>query len=180
MTRFTFLAALLLTAAVARSETFDVGVRGTYTITPPKGWTVTSQAEEDSGIALTLTAPAAVNASGIINLTFVPKEEPVSKEQLKEAVLALGDKFVDQSVEKKKDLRDFSVGQGFGYYCVFTDASLVGQPPKKDSFKVVAVGIVHVNDDLLATVGISCDDEKGPDFAAVMAAVSTASFSPKK
>ena len=104
----------------------------------------------------------------------------MTRDQVKEAVLALGDKFAEQSVEKKKELREFSTGQGYGYYCVFTDASLVGQPPKKDSFKVVAVGIIHVSDDLLATVGISCDDEKGPDFAAVMAALSSASFSPKK
>src|SRR5471032_876882 len=98
MKRITFLAALLLTAAVARSETFDVGIRGTYTITPPKDWTITSQAEEDSGLALTLSPPAAINASGIINLTFVPKDEPVTKDQVKDAVLALGEKFAEQSV----------------------------------------------------------------------------------
>ena len=99
---------------------------------------------------------------------------------MKEAVLALGDKFAEQSVEKKKELKEFSTSQGYGYYCVFTDASLVGQPPKKDSFKVVAVGIIHINDDLLATIGISTDDEKGPDFAAVLNAISGASFTPKK
>jgi hypothetical protein len=180
MKSLTYLAAFVLTTVVARSETFDVGVRGTYSITPPSGWTASSQAEEDSGLAVTLTAPATVNASGIVNLTFVPKEEPVTKEQLKEAVQALGEKFVDQSVEKKKTLREFSVAQGYGYYCVFTDASMVGQPPKKDAFKVVAVGIIHVNDDLLATIGLSCDDEKGPDLAALLASLSSASFTPKK
>ena len=54
MKRLTFLAALILTATVARSETFEVGIRGTYSITPPKDWTITSQDEEDSGLALTL------------------------------------------------------------------------------------------------------------------------------
>jgi hypothetical protein len=180
MKRFTFLLALLLTASAARSATFDVGLRGTYTISAPKDWTLSTQTEEDSGLAVTLTAPASVNASGIVNLTFIPKDEPVTKEQLKDAVLALGEKFADQSVEKKKTLREFQSSQGYGYYCVFTDASLVGQPTKKDSFKVVAVGIIRVTDDLLATVGLSCDDEKGPDFAALMAAVSAASFVPKK
>ncbi|HZZ18825.1 MAG TPA: hypothetical protein VFE25_05625 [Opitutaceae bacterium] len=176
----TLLAALVFTAAVARSETFDVGVRGSYSVTPPKGWTASAQPEEDSGLAVTLTAPAGVNASAIVNLTFVPKEEAVSKDQLKEAVLALGDKFADQSVEKKKTLREFSVSQGYGYYCVFTDASMVGQPSKKDSFKVVAVGIVHMNDDLLATIGLSFDDEKGPEFAALLSTLSSASFTPRK
>jgi hypothetical protein len=180
MTRFTFLIALLLTASAGRAETFDVGLRGTYTISAPKDWTISSQAEEDSGLAITMTAPASVNASGIVNLTLVPKDEPVTREQVRDAVLALGQKFADQSVEKKETLRDFPVAQGYGYYCVFTDASLVGQPPKKDSFKVVAVGIIRVNDDFLATVGISCDDEKGPDFTALMAAVSAATFAAKK
>jgi hypothetical protein len=180
MKRLPFLIALLLTASAGRAETFDVGLRGTYTISAPKDWTISTQAEQDSGIAVTMTAPANVNASGIVNLTFVPKDEPATREQVKDAVLALGEKFADQSVEKKETLREFSVSQGYGYYCVFTDASLVGQPTKKDSFKVVAVGIIRVNDDLLATVGVSCDDEKGPDFTALMASVAAASFSAKK
>jgi hypothetical protein len=180
MKRLTFLIALLLSASAARSETFDVGIRGTYSINAPKDWTISTQTEEDSGLALTFTAPASVNASAIINLTFVPKEESVTKDQVKEAALSLADKFVDQSVEKKKVLREFKTAQGYGYYCVFTDASMVGQPTKKDSFKVVAVGIVHLNDDLMATIGISCDDEKGGDFAALVDAISNATFTAKK
>jgi hypothetical protein len=166
--------------AAARAETVDLGLQGSFSITPPKDWTMTTQKEEDSGVAVTLTPPAGVNANVILNLTFVPKEEPVTKEMVKDAVLALADKFVDQSVEKKKDLREFTVSQGYGYYCLFTDASLVGQPPKKDAFKVVAVGALHLTDDLMATIGISCDDDKGPDLEAALAAIGSAKYTSHK
>ena len=55
----------------------------------------------------------------------------------------------------------------------------MGQPPKKDSYKVIAVGVIHVTDDLLATVGLSCDDEKGPELQALLESLSTASFKAK-
>jgi hypothetical protein len=179
MKRCTLVLALLL-AAIARADTIDLGPAGGFSITPPKDWTVTSQKEEDSGVAVTLAPPAAVNANLIVNLTFVPKEQPVTKEILQDAVLQLADKFVDASVEKKKTLRDFTVAQGYGSYCVFTDASQVGQPTKKDVFKVVGVGAIHLTDDLMATVGFACDDEKGQDIAAILGAVATARFTPKK
>jgi hypothetical protein len=180
MKRCTFLLALLFLPAAARSDTVDMGAAGSFSITPPKDWTVTIQKEEDSGVAVTLAPPASVNASLIVNLTLVPKDQPVTKEIVQDAVLSLADKFVDESVEKKKTLREFTVSEGYGYYCVFTDASLVGQPPKKDVFKVVGVGAIHMTDELMATVGISCDDEKGPDFAAILASVATARFAPRK
>jgi hypothetical protein len=178
MKRCTLLLALLL-ATVARAETVDLGPAGSFSITPPKDWTVSIQKEQDSGVAVTLSPPATVNANLIVNLTFVPKDQPVTKEMLQEAVLSLADKFVDESVEKKKTLRDLTVAQGFGFYCVFTDASLVGQPPKKDVFKVVGVGAIHLTDDAMATIGFACDDEKGPDITAILGAVATAKFTPR-
>jgi hypothetical protein len=173
------LLALALLPLAARSESVDVGLLGSASVTPPKDWTMTSQKEEDSGVAITLTAPAGTNANLIINLTGVPKEEPVTREMVRDAVLTISDKFVDESVEKRKDLRDLKI-EGYGYYCVFTDASLVGKPSKKDEFKVVGVGAAHLTDGLMATIGISCDDEKGPEFAAMLEAVATVSFTPKK
>jgi hypothetical protein len=179
MKRCTLVLAFLL-AAAARAETVDLGPAGTFSITPPKDWTMTTQKEEDNGVAVTLAPPATVNASVIVNVTFVPKDQPVTKEMLQEAVLSLADKFIDESVEKKKTLRELTVAEGFGYYCVFTDASLVGQPPKKDVFKIVGVGLIHLSDTAMATVGFACDDQKGPDITAILGAVATAKFTPRK
>jgi hypothetical protein len=92
----------------------------------------------------------------------------------------VADQFVEASVEKKKTLRELTVANGYGYYCVFTDASLVGQPPKKGEFKVVGVGIVHYRDDVVAEMGLSADDEKGPEFTALLDIVGSATLSAAK
>ena len=56
----------------------------------------------------------------------------------------------------------------------------VGQPPKKDSFKVIAVGMIRFNDDLAAAVSLVTDDAKGPDMEAMLKAVSSAAVAPRK
>jgi hypothetical protein len=173
--------ALLLLPLCARAETLDLGPHGTFAITPPKGWTYSATKAEDTGYAIMLTPPADVNARFLLNLVFVPKgETPSSNEDVQEKVLSIGDRFVDQSVEKKKTLRDFVVSAGYGVYCVFTDASLADQPPQKDNFKVVAVGMIRFNDDLSAAVSLLADDAKGADFTAMLKAVASATITPKR
>jgi hypothetical protein len=180
MKRLLPLLALLLLPAFASADTIDLGPRGTLTITVPKGWTLSSQKEEDSGLAVTLSPPSGVNAKLLINVAFVPEPKPVSKDEIQDKVLSVCDQFVDASVEKKKTLRDFSVaGPAFGSYCIFTDASLVGKPSKPDEFKVIGVGIIRYSDDVMAAVSVAGDDEKGPDFSSMMAAVSSTAFAKK-
>jgi len=172
--------ALALPPLGASAETLDLGARGTFTIGVPRGWTYSATKEEDTGYAIVLTPPPEVNARLLMNLVFVPPGEPASKEDLQDKVLTISDQFVGASVEKKKVLRDFAVSSGYGAYCLFTDASLVGQPPKKDSFKVIAVGMIRFNDELAAAVSLVTDDEKGPDFAAMLKAVASATAGPRK
>jgi hypothetical protein len=172
------LISLALLPLAAAAETVDLGTHGTFRFTPPKGWTFSVTKAEDTGFAIMLTPPADVNARGLVNLVFVPKGEASSKEDVEEKVLSIGDQFVDDSVEKKKVLRSFSLAMGYGSYCVFTDAKQVGQPTTKDVFKIVAVGMIHFNDDVSAAVSLLADDEKGPDFEAMMKAVSGATVGP--
>jgi hypothetical protein len=180
MKRILPLLALLILPSFAPADTIDLGPRGTLGISVPKGWTLSTQKEEDSGFAITISAPAGVNAKLLVNLAFVPEPKPVSKDELQEKVLSVCDQFVDASVEKKKTLRDFSLsGSAFGSYCIFTDASLVGKAPKPDEFKVIGVGIIRYSDDVMAAVSIAGDDEKGSDFSAMMAAVSSTSLTRK-
>ena len=180
MKRLIPLLALLLLPAFASADTIDLGTRGTLALTVPKGWTLSSQKEEDSGFAITLSPPAGVNAKLLLNIAFVPEPKPVSKDEVDEKVLSVCDQFVDASVEKKKTLRDFSLsGSAFGSYCVFTDASLVGQPAKPNEFKVIGIGIIRYSDEVMAAVSVAGDDEKGPEFAAMTAAVSGTSLAKK-
>jgi hypothetical protein len=84
------------------------------------------------------------------------------------------------SVEKKKTLRKYAMaGDAYGAYCVFTDASLVGKPPEKDNFQVITVGIIWFNDSVGVSVSQVCDDEKGPEFAAMLAATQSATLKSK-
>jgi hypothetical protein len=174
------LIALLLLASSASAETLDLGSHGIFSITVPKGWTYSATKVEDTGYAIVLAPPADVNAKCLFNLVFVPSGEPSSKEDVQEKVLTIGDQFVAASVEKKKVLRDFAVSMGYGAYCVFTDASRVGQPPEKDSFKVVAVGMIRFSDDLSAAVSMGTDDENGADFAQMLKVVSSAALAHRK
>ena len=84
------------------------------------------------------------------------------------------------AVEKKAELRKYSMtGDAYGSYCVFTDASLVGKPPQKDNFKVISVGILWFNDSVGVSVSQVCDDEKGPEFAAMLAMTNSATLTNK-
>jgi hypothetical protein len=172
--------ALLLQPLSAPAETLDLGPHGSFSIAVPKGWTYSATKEEDTGYAIMLTPPADVNARCMINLVFVPKGETSSREDVQDKVLTIGDQFVDASVEKKKVLHDFTVSMGYGAYCVFTDAAHVALPPEKDAFKVVAIGMIRFDDEISAAVSMGTDDVKGPDFAAMMKAVSSAAVAPKK
>ncbi len=180
MKHIILLLALLLPPLSASAETLDMGIHGTFTISVPKGWKYTAAKEGDTGYAVVLAPPAEVNARCVISLVFTQPGEPSTKEDVQEKVLAMGDQFVEASVEKKKVLRDFAVSMGYGAYCVFTDASRVGQPPEKDNFKVAASGMVRFNGDLSASVIMASDDESGPDFDAMLKAVASAKVAPGK
>jgi hypothetical protein len=180
MKRLALLLALVLSPGLAPAETVDLGPTGVLTINLPTGWTLSTKNQEGSGTAISLTPPGDANASGLIIVTVVPTSEPLTKEKVQEQVLTGSDQYVAASVEKKKELREFHLAAGYGYYCVFTDASLVGQPPKKDAFKVIGVGGLGLRDDVFAAIGMSADDEKGPEFSALIAAVSSVTLSAAK
>jgi hypothetical protein len=177
--RAIILSALLL-PLLASAENVDLGSRGTLSVAPPKGWTFSANKAEDTGIALLFSPPGEVNAKLLLNIFFAPEGEKTSKDDVREKVLSACDQFVDSSVEKKKVLREFSLsGDAYGAYCVFTDASLVDQPPKKDEFKMLAIGIIRFNGEVSASVSLLFDDEKGPDFPAMLEAISSARVAKK-
>jgi hypothetical protein len=134
----------------------------------------------DTGYAVTLSAPAGANAKGVLTLVYPESPEPLSKERVQSEVLAACDQFVAESVEKAKVLREFDVPGAYGVYCVFTDASLVGKPAQRDLYKAVAVGEVHLSDEVTLTTSLLFDDEKGPEFKAMLGAVSSAAVTGAK
>ena len=180
MKRILLLPVLLLLSLRAPADTVDLGAHGTLGIDVPKGWKLTSGPWEQPGVAITVTPPEGVNAQFLLNILFVQKGMSNLKADVDGKVLNEAGMFVDMSVEKKKVLRKFAMGgDAYGSYCVFTDASLVGKPPQKDNFKVLSAGIIWFSDDISGATSILGDDEKGPEFAAMIAMASSATLKPR-
>jgi len=176
----TALLSLILAASPALADTVDLGPHGALSIAVPKGWRLTSAKQADVGVTLQLIPEGDVNAQALMTVVFTEKGEASTKDDIDAKTLTAADNFVDQSVEKKKVLKHFAMsGSAYGSYCFFTDASLVGAQPKKGDFKGVASGIVKFNDEVSAGVTLLTDDERGDDFAVMLAAVSSARVSAK-
>jgi hypothetical protein len=165
---------------LARAETLDLGPHGRFSVTAPKDWTYSVQRMEDTGFAITLTAPGDANATCVLTIVYAEDPGPLSKEKVQSEVLAACDQFAAESVEKAKVLREFNVPGAYGVYCLFTDASRVGKPVEHGSYKAVALGEVHLSDDVSMSASMLFDDEKGPEFKAMLAAISSAAVSGAK
>ena len=173
------LPALLLLPLCAFADTVDLGAHGTLTIAVPKAWKLTA-AKKDTGVDLTIVPTGGANAQLLFSVVYVPEGATAAKADVDEKVKSEAEQFVAVSVEKKATLRKYTLSGGaYGAYCVFTDASLVGQPPQKDNFKVITVGIIWFNDSAGVSVSQVCDDESGPEFAAMLAATNSASLAPR-
>ena len=180
MKRGLLLCALLALAPVSRAETVDLGTHGKFSVTVPEGWKCSVQKMEETGYAVTLSPPGTANASCLLTLVYVDNPEPLSKDRVQGQVLSACDQFVDQSVEKKKTLQEFTIPGAYGVYCLFTDASMVGKPAQKDMFKAVALGEVFLAEDVTMSVSMLFDDANGPEYRAMLAAVSSCGVSKSK
>jgi len=180
MKRGLLLSALLALPLGLGAETVDLGTHGKFSVTVPDGWKYSVQKMEDTGFAVTLSPPGTANASCLLTLVYVDNPEPLSKERVQGQVLSACDQFVDQSVEKKKTLVEFTIPGAYGVYCLFTDASMVGKPTQKDAFKAVAIGEVFLTADLTMSVSMLFDDAKGPEFQEMLDAVSSCTVTRSK
>jgi hypothetical protein len=179
MKRHLLLSALLLLPLAVSAETVDLGTHGTLSIDVPKGWRLKADSK-DTGVDVSLLPPDGVNAQCLYSVVYVPKGATAAKADVDEKLLAECDQFIDMSVEKKKTLQRLAMtGDAYGVYCLFTDASLVGKPPEKDNFKIVTVGIIWFSDSIAVSWSLLGDDAKGPEFAAMIAAVSGSSVKAK-
>jgi hypothetical protein len=171
--------ALPLLPLSASADTVDLGTHGVFTIAVPKDWKLTST-KQDTGVDLAIVAPGGANAQLLFKIAYPAQGATLAKAEVDANVLAEVGGFLSKSVEKKAVLRKYSMtGDAYGAYCLFTDASLVGKPPEKDNFKVFTFGIIWFNDAVGVSVVQVCDDEKGPDFATMLAMTNSATLTNK-
>ena len=162
-------------AAVAAE--YDLGARGRLSMETPDGWSVQIRAvvRPDGvqvGYEILMATGPDRNAKMMVSLAFVQKGPPTI-ERVRRGVLASTEEYIVKSVERKQTLQDFSLKQGFGVYCVFTDASLVGKPPKKDDQKVLGSGVVQLRDDVTGVVTLLADAADGGEFRAMVKSVNS-------
>ena len=161
----------------------DLGTRGILSFALPETWTVNSNPANRPdgspvGFALAFKPRSQANAKCLLTLTYV-KKTPLDKERIRREVLRATEQFAAQSVEKKANLKDFSLKQGNGAYCAFTDAALVGKAPKKDDYKIMGSGQIQLSEEVLGVVSIFADAADGPEFKAMLAIVNSLELKPK-
>jgi hypothetical protein len=177
--RHIFLHALMLFPLLALADTVDLGAHGSVTIAVPRDWKLAST-KQDAGVDLVISPTGDANAQLLFSIVYVPRGATAFKADVDNKVLAEAQGFVSTSVEKKAVLKKYNMaGDAYGAYCLFTDAALVGKPPEKGNYKVFTAGIIWFNDSVGVSVSQVCDDEKGPEFAAMLGIVNSATLTNK-
>ena len=110
---------------------------------------------------------------------FFTTKGPATPTALRAELQRTTEPFLQKSVEKKLDIKDFSLGQGFGAYCVFTDASLVGKTPKAGDYKVMGSGQIRPAADVLGALTLLSNAADGPEFNAMLKMVESMRVKPK-
>jgi hypothetical protein len=174
---FAALLLFLISAFGVIATDFDLGTNGIVSITPPENWTVRGKAVAQPGgklLGFTLDIKPSSNATAHTLVTFAYGNPPkMDQAQLRAKVLEVCEKFVAESVEKKKNLKDFTIKGGLGAYCVFTDASLVGKQPDPGDYKVMGSGMVQFSSGLVGAVTLYADDANGKEFKAMLEAINS-------
>jgi hypothetical protein len=169
---------LILTTLASFGADFDLGTHGVLSVVVPNGWTATVEIPEKDGYALSFQPTDGSNVKCLLTFLYGANRKP-DRAVIRAALLRSCEQFLSQSVEKKADLKDFSLEKGFGAYCVFTDASLVGKEAKPGDYKVMGSGQIQPNEDMLGVVSMFADDVAGKEFKAMVNIINSLKVTPK-
>jgi hypothetical protein len=174
---------IILTALASQAAEFDLGAHGTLSVTVPDDWDVQGKAANRPdgtpiGYAFAIKPRSDANAKCLLTLAYTTNGVP-NKEFIRKEVLRTCEAFVSESVEKKKNLKDFSLEKGYGAYCLFTDASLVGKKTKPGDYKVMGSGLVQPADNMLAVVSLFADEADGIEFKAMIKIINSLKVKPR-
>ena len=167
-----FFICLILSVLFVRAAEFDLGARGTLSLTVPDDWKVENREVKDRegkpvGYAITFAPRNGAKAKGSINLIYTTNSIP-TKEAIRKEVLKSTEPFARQSVEKKADLKEVPLDSGFWIYTQFTDAALVGKTPKATEYKIAVLGQAHPKEKIVGAVTLLADEAEGKELLAMM------------
>ena len=173
---------IIALSLVGHAAEIDLGTRGILSFAVPDTWTVNSNPAKSAdgsavGFAFVFKPRNQANAKCLLTLAYIKKTK-LDKERIRQELLRATTGFVAQSVEQKANLRDFAIKQGYGAYCTFTDASLVGKEPKIDDYKVMGSGQIQLSDEVIGVVSIFADAADGPEFKSMLAIINSLDLKP--
>jgi hypothetical protein len=165
------LCAVISTFSIQAAE-FDLGTHGTLSVTVPDSWSINGKAANRPdgtpiGYAFAIKPRSAANAKCLLTFAYTTNGAP-NKEAIRKEVLRITEQFASESVEKKQNLKDFSLEKGYGCYCLFTDASLVGKKPPPGDYKVMGSGQVQPADNLVGVVSLFADEADGEEMQTML------------
>ena len=169
---------LFVACAFAQVETLNFGSRGKLTLYLPGDWKVAST-DMAGTYTVTLTPKKeSVNASCTIAVTFPEFDRYDTKNRLKVRVEADAYGHAEGSVEGKAIAKEFSLTNGYGFYCSFTDPELRGKPSQPGNYKVMTVGKVRLSPEVLVDVQMMADGFRDEPYQQLLGAIEGMEFTP--
>lgn len=161
----TYIVCILLSVLGSQAAEFDLGTHGTLSVSVPADWSINGKAVNRPdgtpiGYAFAIKPRSDANAKCLLTFAYTTNGAP-NKEGIRKEVLRITEQFVSESVEKKQNLKDFSLGTGYGCYCLFTDASQVGKKVEQGDYKVMGSGQIQPADNLMGVVSLFADEADG-------------------
>jgi hypothetical protein len=117
-----------------------------------------------------------VNAVCNIGVTFPDVDRFDTKARLKLRVEADNRSAAEEAVEGKAIAKEFSLTNGFGFYCNLTDPALRGKPPEKGNYKNASVGKIRLAPDVLIDVSIMADGFTSEPYQQLLGAIEGMEF----
>jgi hypothetical protein len=163
------LALLPLLTFTGRAEKIDLGSGKTAFVTVPNTWKAAALPATAPGMPTVGTNVRYATKSGsndavLITLLTVPDDRFADSDNLQALIEESTQQFAAGSVEGKVVLQEIKIAGKAGYYCTFTDASLVGKPGVKDDYKTLTSCFVYLGDEVMLAATVFSDDVSGPAY----------------
>jgi hypothetical protein len=179
-----YILSAVISALCIQAAEFDLGTHGTLSVTVPDHWSINGKAANRPdgtpiGYSFAIKPRTAANAKCLLTFAYTTNGAP-NKEVIRKEALRSTEQFVSASVEKKKNLKDFSLEKGYGCYCLFTDASLVGKKATPGDYKVMGSGLVQPAENLVGVVSLFADEADGEEMKGMLKIINSLKVRPKE
>jgi hypothetical protein len=115
-----YICCIILSVFASQGAEFDLDAHGTLSVAIPEDWSARSKAVDRAdgtpiGYAFAFMPRNDANARCLLTFAYATNGAP-NKEVIRKEVLRICEEIVGQSVEKTKNLKEFSLEKGYGAY----------------------------------------------------------------